>query len=146
MQGFYFKRNFFLVKDFWKENQGMSEKDDDKKVGYKRPPRKTQFAPGQSGNPSGKSKGTRNIATELQDILNETITIASSGALKTMTKQRALASSLVSAAIEGDLKATAIVMSHLAKDFRKGADEDDADDFEAVRSHQKRKMRNTKTT
>ena len=119
----------------------MSDKVDDKKVGYKRPPRKTQFVPGQSGNPSGKSKGVRNIATELQDILNETITIASSGALKTMTKQRALASSLVSAAIEGDLKATAIVMSHLAKDFRKTTDEEDAEDFDAVRSHQKHKSK-----
>jgi Family of unknown function (DUF5681) len=40
---------------------------------YRRPPRATQFKPGQSGNPTGKNKGTRNIATELEEILSEQV-------------------------------------------------------------------------
>lgn len=120
----------------------MSENNDGK-VGYKRPPRSSQFRPGESGNPSGKAKGTRNISTELRDILNEQITFASDGALKTMSKQRALASALVSAAISGDLRATAIVMAHLTRDLKNlddtGAGEDD--DFQAARAHRQRKSK-----
>ena len=115
---------------------------DDEKVGYKHPPRGSQFKPGQSGNPTGKAKGLRNISTELQDILNEKITFADDGELKTMSKQRALASALVSAAIAGDLRATAIVMSHLSREGQKAPDEEsEAEDFSAVYAHRKRKAK-----
>jgi hypothetical protein len=117
---------------------------DDEKVGYKRPPRNTQFRPGQSGNPTGKNKGARNMATELEDILSEQVTFAENGTLKTMSKQRALASALVSAAIGGDLRATAIVLSHTMRD-RQGmapeGNEDEAHDFDAVKAHRKQKQR-----
>lgn len=116
---------------------------DDEKVGYKRPPRATQFKPGRSGNPSGKNKGSRNIATELSDILSEQVTFTEGGAIKTMTKQRALASALVSAAIGGDLRATAIVLSHLLRGGRSSEDDniEDSEAFDAVRAHRKRRRR-----
>lgn len=115
---------------------------DDDKIGYKRPPRRTQFKPGQSGNPSGKTKGSKNIATELADILSEQVTFAEGGTIKTMTKQRALASALVAAAIEGDLRATAIVLSHLTRENRDAFSGESAEnDFGAVEAHRKRKRR-----
>ena len=33
-------------------------------VGYRRPPAHYQFRPGQSGNPAGRRKGVRNLATD----------------------------------------------------------------------------------
>jgi hypothetical protein len=115
---------------------------EDEQVGYKRPPRNTQFKPGQSGNPTGKNKGARNIATELQDILSEQVTFAENGTLKTMSKQRALASALVSAAIDGDLRATAIVLSHLTRDRTVlEGNEDEGFNFNAVEAHRKQKKR-----
>lgn len=120
----------------------MQEDDNDNKVGYKKPPRNRQFKPGRSGNPSGKKKGLKSISAELREILSETVTFTSDGAIKTMSKQRALASSLVSAAIAGDLRATAIVMGHVAKDHDLGAAEEAAaepDEFQAVRSYRKRR-------
>lgn len=42
-------------------------------VGYARPPKQKQFKPGVSGNPNGRPKGTKNIATELQEILAEQV-------------------------------------------------------------------------
>ena len=117
----------------------MANEDD--KIGYKRPPRRTQFKPGQSGNPSGKNSGTRNISTELQDILSEQITFAADGTLKTMSKQRALASALVSAAIGGDLRATAIVIAHLSRDgqrLRGEENEFDTEDFSSAHTHRKK--------
>lgn len=110
------------------------------KVGYKNPPQESQFKPGQSGNPSGKRKGLKSLATELQEILSETVAFTSEGAIKTMSKQRALASSLVDAAISGDLRATAIVMSHVARASERIDDPQRCeDDFEAVRSYRKRR-------
>lgn len=105
---------------------------EDTPVGYKKPPKSSQFKPGQSGNPSGKSKGLRSIASELRDILSEEMTVSTGNEIKRVTKQRALASALVTAAIEGDLRATAIVMGHLNRDSSsKDSNEEDID-FSAI--------------
>jgi hypothetical protein len=115
--------------------------DSENNVGYKRPPRRSQFKPGQSGNPSGKAKGLRSMAAELQDILGEEITFTADGAIKLMSKQRALASSLITAAIDGDLRATAIVMAHLNRDAPRNEAMEEEADFSAVEAHQKRMSR-----
>jgi hypothetical protein len=119
----------------------MDEKDED--VGYKKPPRRTRFKQGVSGNPSGKKKGLRSIGSELQDILNETISFRAGDKIVSMSKQRALASALVTAAIDGDLRATAIVMAHLTKESRQPSNQEaEHDDFSAARAHYKRKASN----
>jgi hypothetical protein len=115
--------------------------DEGEDVGYKRPPRRSQFKPGRSGNPSGKAKGLRSMSAELRDILGEEITVAADGAIKTVSKQRALASSLITAAIEGDLRATAIVMAHLNRDAPKGETMEEETDFSAVEAHQRRRTK-----
>jgi hypothetical protein len=114
---------------------------EDDRVGYKKPPQSTQFKPGQSGNPSGKAKGLRSMATELRDILSEELTFTAGGSIMTMTKQRALASSLINAAIEGDLKATAIVMAHLNRGTSKADATDEEPDFTAVEALERRRSR-----
>jgi hypothetical protein len=43
--------------------------DDDNVVGYGRPPKHSQFKPGRSGNPRGKEKGVRNIASDVKRTL-----------------------------------------------------------------------------
>jgi hypothetical protein len=123
-------------------NQIGSTMADGEEVGYKRPPRRSRFKPGQSGNPSGKAKGLRSMTAELRDILGEEITFAADGAVKTMSKQRALASSLVTAAIEGDLRATAIVMAHLNRDAPKTETAEEEVDFSAVEAHRRRRPKN----
>jgi hypothetical protein len=115
--------------------------DEGENVGYKRPPRRSQFKPGQSGNPSGKAKGLRSMTAELRDILGEDISFSADGAIKTMSKQRALASSLITAAIEGDLRATAIVMAHLNRDAPKVEATEEEVDFGAVEAHHRRRKK-----
>src|SRR5262249_2514390 len=45
-------------------------------VGYGNPPQATQFKPGQSGNPGGRPKGSKNFASLIESELNKRIDIA----------------------------------------------------------------------
>ena len=50
-------------------------------VGYGRPPTSSQFQPGQSGNPKGRPKGTRNASSMARDALERTVNIKVKGSL-----------------------------------------------------------------
>src|SRR5436305_5011895 len=78
---------------------------------YRNPPAHSRFQPGVSGNPTAKKKGTRNLATEIAEELAAETWIDIGGQKKTVSKQRALAISLISSAIAGDLRATALVLA-----------------------------------
>ena len=55
---------------------------DDKRhyeVGYGKPPRRTRFTKGQSGNPRGRVRGGKNLKTLLDETLNEPVIVAENG-------------------------------------------------------------------
>jgi hypothetical protein len=93
----------------------MSEKSDADYVGFKHPPKRHQFQRGQSGNPNGRPKGTRNFKTDLREELSEIISFREGGHDFSISKQRALIKRLVSSAINGDARAIATVMSFCAR-------------------------------
>lgn len=82
-------------------------------VGYGRPPRHSQFRPGQSGNPAGRPKGRRNLHTELIEELNETVEITEKGEKKQITKQRAIVKALVAKAAGGDIRVLSMILEKL---------------------------------
>src|SRR6202021_3034117 len=53
--------------------------EDDHSARYQRPPRKGQFKPGQSGNPLGRPKGSKNIRTYVKKHLNKKSPIIEGG-------------------------------------------------------------------
>lgn len=84
---------------------------DDYEVGYGRPPLATRFKPGQSGNPKGKPKGARNLATEFNEELKTKVTIQENGRTRQITKAQALAKQHVNKAVSGDPRSTQFVLS-----------------------------------
>ena len=80
-------------------------------VGYKKPPKATQFKPGISGNPSGRPKKPVNIASELLDELGELTSIRDHGRQIEITKARAIVKEIVQLAAAGDLRAATTVLS-----------------------------------
>jgi hypothetical protein len=74
-------------------------------VGYGKPPKHTQFKPGQSGNPRGKAKGRKNLATELMEELSERVVVTENGRRRTLSKQTVILKRMVTDAAQGDAKA-----------------------------------------
>ena len=87
---------------------------DTNSVGYKQPPKHTQFKPGQSGNPKGRPKGTRNLATDLEEELQEKILVTEGGKQRETTKQRAMVKSLFAKALKGDVRAIGVLLKQVA--------------------------------
>ena len=74
-------------------------------VGFGKPPVHTRFQPGQLGNPAGRPKGARNLASVLEQELNAPVTIIENGQRKTVTKLEAAIKQLVKMGLSGDLRA-----------------------------------------
>ena len=78
---------------------------DDYEVGYKRPPKHSQFKPGQSGNRKGRGAGTKNLKTDLLEEFAEKITVREGDRQIKITKQRALIKSQMARGLKGNDKA-----------------------------------------
>ena len=79
-------------------------------VGYCRPPVHSRFKPGQSGNPSGRVKGSKNLKTLFHQILNEQIPLIDGNQSKKVTKAEALMRRLVIGALKGDSRSLMTLM------------------------------------
>jgi hypothetical protein len=82
-------------------------------TGYKHPPTHTRFRPGRSGNPGGRPKRRPSFRATLLAELAETM--PGNDRQGAQTKLRALIKTLVNAAIAGDARAQALLVSALAR-------------------------------
>lgn len=74
-------------------------------VGYKKPPRHSQFQKGHSGNPRGRPKGTPNFRTALDTALKEQVAVNEGGRRSQISKLEAMVKQLVNKAVGGDARA-----------------------------------------
>jgi hypothetical protein len=74
-------------------------------VGYGKPPPHSRFKKGQSGNPRGRAKGSKGIATMLERALTERVVITENGKRRSISKLEASLKQLVNRAATGDLAA-----------------------------------------
>ena len=81
----------------------------DYEVGYGKPPKDSQFKKGQSGNPKGRPKGSRNFKTDLQEEMQLQIQVTESGKFEIVSKQRAMIKRTMEKALHGDLRAIELI-------------------------------------
>src|ERR1700733_8510918 len=87
-------------------------KDGDYEVGFSKPPKRTQFRKGRSGNPEGRARGSRNASTLLDEALNELVIVTENGLRKKVTKLDAIMKQLVNRAAQGDHRATQLLLAN----------------------------------
>jgi hypothetical protein len=91
----------------------MSE--DGSEAGYKRPPVGSRFKSGRSGNPKGRPKGSRNLKTDVNNLLKKRVTIREGGKVRQASRQEAMLLSLYSKALAGDVKAANTIVNMVLK-------------------------------
>ena len=82
----------------------MAEDEQNYKVGPGRPPLRTRFKKGQSGNPGGRRK--KPLPALLADALNEPVFVTIDGERRQITKREAIVHQLVNKSTTADLRAT----------------------------------------
>ena len=83
----------------------------DYEVGYGRPPKASQFKPGQSGNPTGCKRKPKSTQDQMRSILSKRIPITEGGQSKRVTLQEVMLRSIANKAAKGDLRAASFVMN-----------------------------------
>ena len=101
----------------------MTEDHPRKGVGYGRPPQRTRFKPGESGNPNGRPKGRLSFKTDFAEEFAELIAVPGNGGAL-CTKRRALVKKLINEAISGEAKDASALVSLCARLF---SDSEEAD-------------------
>jgi hypothetical protein len=79
-------------------------------IGYRKPPKATQFRKGRSGNPRGRPKGSKSAQSLLEQALAAPVAISEGGTTRIIEQRMALFKSLVARAIKGDARAAALVV------------------------------------
>ena len=90
---------------------GSSDDPPDQKVGYGKPPKATQWKQGQSGNPKGKKTGTKSLKTVVLKEASGKVVVKEGGQTRTLTKLEALVMSMMAKALQGDVKAAAMLIT-----------------------------------
>ena len=86
------------------------KKKGDYEVGYGRPPKRTQFKKGQSGNPKGRPKKRLDVASTLERTLAEQITYKEGEITNEMSAGEAVLYKQICKAMQGDQTAFDLVM------------------------------------
>jgi hypothetical protein len=84
-------------------------------VGYKKPPKASQFQKGKSGNPSGRPRRDPSLASVLRKVSKQIVHTKGPNGAGRMSKLEASVTQLVNKAVTGDLKAMRVLMQWLSR-------------------------------
>jgi hypothetical protein len=88
--------------------------DYDEEVGFGKPPKETRFKKGQSGNPKGRPKGAKNLATIVAEVCRGKVRVkGENGRTYYITTMEAIMKQLTNQAARGDMKATRMFFAML---------------------------------
>jgi hypothetical protein len=101
-------------------------------VGYGKPPRQYRFRRGQSGNPKGRPKGTKNTATLLREILDRKIEVRSGTGVRKISIREAMLTRFAESALEGDTRAATFLLQRYDAPGSAEAQENESADDQAI--------------
>ncbi|HEY1649014.1 MAG TPA: DUF5681 domain-containing protein [Terracidiphilus sp.] len=92
-------------------------KGDDRRyeVGYSKPPKNGQFTKGQSGNPKGRPKGSKNFAATFLRESRKRVQIKGPGGIRTITKLEAVITQMGNKAVQGHLASQREYLHHVQR-------------------------------
>jgi hypothetical protein len=91
------------------------------KIGYKKPPMKSRFRPGESGNPKGRPKRKPlELAAIIRRVLTGDVTYREKGRVKTATRLELFNKTVAERAMTGDITAAEHVLRFRAHALRFG--------------------------
>ena len=73
-------------------------------IGWRKPPVHSRWRPGQSGNPRGRPKGSRNVRTLLEETLRQRVKIHDGGRTRSISKLECILTITVNKAAQGEIK------------------------------------------
>jgi len=82
-------------------------------IGYMKPPKNSRFKLGESGNKSGRPRGSKNTYKVLYDLLNQKITMVQDGKPVKIDKKTAMLLQAVNSASKGEIKSLQILLPHI---------------------------------
>src|SRR6266849_2816817 len=85
----------------------------DYEVGYGKPPVHTRFRKGQSGNPRGRPRGSKNLTTLVSDALDQLVVVTENGRRRKIAKRELGIAQLVNKFAMADPHATRILLGLL---------------------------------
>jgi hypothetical protein len=80
-------------------------------VGYRRPPKATQFTAGKSGNPKGRPKGSRPVGAVLQDIIQQRVSVTENRKTRRIPALEVMLRRLANDAMRSDQRAIKLLLS-----------------------------------
>jgi hypothetical protein len=84
----------------------------DYEIGYGKPPERTRFKKGQSGNPKGRPRGAKGMNTIVRDLLTRKVAVRTPEGPKKMSRIEALFHKLIEKGFAGDTRAIELVAKH----------------------------------
>jgi Family of unknown function (DUF5681) len=84
-------------------------------VGWRKPPVGHRFKKGQSGNPKGRTRGTRNLKTDLRELLQAEVVVREGERPVRISTQQALLKSTLLRALKGDARATTNILNLMVR-------------------------------
>jgi len=92
-------------------NREKDSKSPDYVIGYRRPPKASQFSPGKSGNPKGRPRGSRPVGAVLQDIIQQKVTVTENGKARRIPAIEVMLRRLANDAMRSDQRAIKLLLS-----------------------------------
>jgi hypothetical protein len=102
-------------------------------VGYKKPPKKSQFKRGKSGNPNGRPKVANDLATALENEMNKRVNVKVNGVNKKLNLWTVVAMKISKAATDTNFRAIELLMKNQRKKVELEEFELTPDDEEALK-------------